>query len=62
MEFFFSLFLRALGQGAFQNLDFEESAVPQDSQTNVVSSLDTFPGWTVYASTNQLNFVGFNNA
>jgi hypothetical protein len=52
----------AFAQGTFQNLDFEESAVPQDSQTTVVSSLDAFPGWTVYASTNQVNFVGFNNA
>jgi hypothetical protein len=51
----------ALAQGTFQNLDFEESTVPQDSQTNVVSSLNAFPGWSVYVSTNQQTFVGFNN-
>jgi hypothetical protein len=52
----------ALGQGMFQNLDFEQTTVLQTSQTNNVSALDGLPGWTVYASTNQLTFVGFNNA
>ena len=54
--------LTALGQGTFQNLDFEAARVVFVA-TNVYSFIATsnaLPGWTAFSGTNQLSVVAFN--
>ncbi len=52
----------ALGQGTFQNLNFESAnvpSIPSDHTTQVLTS-DALPGWTAYAGTNQLLQIWYN--
>jgi hypothetical protein len=51
-----------LGQGTFQNLDFESANVPvvPSSQPVQVLTSDALPWWTVYAGPYQQSQVGYN--
>ena len=46
----------ALGQGTFQNLDFEAAVVPNlpSDQAAFIPFTNAFPGWMGYAGTNQI--------
>jgi len=52
----------ALGQGTFQNLDFESPVLPliPSGEFNHVSVTNALPGWTVYFGTNQYDQVRYN--
>src|ERR1051326_6528605 len=52
----------ALGQGSFQNLDFESAAIDQGSGPAFVAVSDALPGWAAYDGTNQVTQVRFNDA
>jgi len=53
--------LPALGQGSFQNLNFESALIDQTHAPGGVSTTDALPGWTAYSSTNQATQVLFND-
>jgi len=59
---FSSVVLGALGQGAFQNLNFESAIVPivPANQPTTVPFSDAFPAWTGYLGTNQASLAGYN--
>src|ERR1051326_2483379 len=50
----------ALGQGTFQNLDFESANIQPGQAPGLVSAADAIPGWTPYLGTNQGNAVLFD--
>jgi hypothetical protein len=58
------LFLAAtsvLGQGNFQNLDFESANIQPGQGPGLVSAADAIPGWTPYLGTNEGSAVLFDN-
>jgi len=58
----FLMVLPALGQGTFQNLDFESATIQQTQTPGDVSATSALPGWTVYYGTNQQATVWYNQA
>ena len=54
--------LTALGQGTFQNLDFEAARVVfvATDVYSFIATLNALPGWTAFSGTNQLSVVAFN--
>ncbi|MCW5553118.1 MAG: PEP-CTERM sorting domain-containing protein [Verrucomicrobiae bacterium] len=56
-----ALFTLAHGQGAFQNLDFENGVfVPSGGSSFLVEAESALPGWTAFVGTNQLTEVLHN--
>jgi hypothetical protein len=58
------LFLAAtsvLGQGTFQNLDFESTTVSQSQAPGVVDVTLALPSWSVYIGTNQQSLIRYND-
>jgi hypothetical protein len=51
----------ALGQGTFQNFDFESALIDQTHPPGFVSAMDALPSWTPFISTNQQTQIGFNS-
>lgn len=55
--------ISAQAQGAFQNLDFESSTIPQTQSPGLLNESNALPGWTAGAfPLNHLPQVGFNNS
>ena len=52
----------SFAQGSFHNLDFESAIVPPvpPGQALFISAADAFPGWTVYAGSNQSTQALYN--
>ncbi len=61
LVFALALPLAVMGQGTFQNLDFEAATFPQSQPSGFVSSTSALPSWTVYLGTVQQGQVTFNN-
>src|SRR5882724_5781885 len=53
--------LSALGQGAFQNLNFEAATIPQTQAFGPVNVTAALPNWSVFLGTFQLTQVLFND-
>jgi hypothetical protein len=55
----------ALGQGAFQNLDFESAQViPVSTNANGsvnIATANALPGWSAFAGANQLSLIPYNS-
>jgi len=49
-------------QGAFVNLDFEDTSILQNQSPGFVDATEAFPGWSIYYGTNQQTFVLYNSA
>jgi hypothetical protein len=57
----FAFAAHCLGQGTFQNLDFEAATVSQTQLSGLVPAGSALPGWMIYYGTNQQSQVFFND-
>lgn len=54
--------LQSQAQRDFQNLNFEDTTIPQNHPPDYVSAADAFPGWNVYYGMSLQSEVLYNNA
>lgn len=56
------LAVNTLGQGTFQNLDFEAARVVFIGSTQMIEATNALPGWTAFDGANQMTSIYYNRS